>query len=287
MESSLTLSVLLFLLFVYFPGNFFMVLAGRKQETRTVSACVYYGTVIIVLMFVFQWILLYTGKSNMIERFVYALRAASTGQGQLDLPAIGVIFIAVYLTSAILGLIELFLSTNIYVPPKWISKTFNYMYNIKFVRSVLNFFSRITACLRGMNTNVRIKPDNALLRTFINFRKAGKRPQVKIVLKNGSVVSGECLYYTWNGTESVLLHEMDNPSKLEWVSLQDVDAVTFLNLTFLEESEKIMHEEEKIAESSMKRLEDIKKSRQILNGLVPGYGNEVYGKIQKNLENSS
>lgn len=126
--------------------------------------------------------------------------------------------------------------------------------------------------------NIRVKSSDAVLDVFIRFRRAGKRPHLEILLKNGTKFTGECLRFSWNGKESVLLADLDDPRKLKWVALEDAVAIIFLNLALLESKEKSEEQKRKWAG-------DIEKSKYILNGLAPGYGNEVYGKILGQEEN--
>ncbi|WP_307403336.1 hypothetical protein [Desulfofundulus luciae] len=262
----------MFLLLVYFPGNFFMAVAGRKQETRTVSVSIYYGSLILVFVLILLKCLEMIGKSDVLNRFVAALKIAATGKGQPDLSAVGIVFAASYGVSAFLGLVELFSFTGFFVLPEWMMRLLRRVCSVKPVEKAFNVLGCMASIFKGKPSGVRVNTGDLLVEPFVHFRRAGKRPFLEIVFKDGTVVKGECLRYTWNGTESVLLCGMDDPRELRWISLNETVSVRFLNLADLQERKKAGEELEKY-------LEDVKKSRKILNGLVPGYGDEVYGEI--------
>lgn len=275
--AGLSLSVLLFLLFVYFPGNFFMAVASRKQKDRTVSACIYYGSVVLVLVLVFFGCLQRIDKSDVLEKFIISLGAAATGNGQIDLSAVGVMLIASYGLSCLMGFIELF-SIMGFFRSKWMILAVNSVCAFKLIRQLSRIFTRVVSFFKGVSSGVQVKPGEPLLETFIRFRRAGKRPLLELRLKDGTVIEGECLRYTWNGKESVLLSGMDDPRELRWLVLEEAVSIRFLNLAALQETAKKCGTE--------KYLEDVEKSQRILNGLVPGYGDEVYGDILKGLKHS-
>ncbi|HHW44116.1 hypothetical protein GFC01_10825 [Desulfofundulus thermobenzoicus] len=276
--SGLTLAVLLFLLLVYLPGNLALLTAGRKQQDRAAPASIFYGAFILATTLGLFWVFALTGRSSILQRFTATLTAITEGSsanGSMDLLAVAAVFAMCYALSCVAGFLELFLITGFYTPPGWARNLFRRGFFGRVVRFAGHLFVVIRGILAGCSSGVRVKPANTILDVFVRFRKAGKRPHLEIALKNGTSIKGECLRFSWNGKESVLSADMDNPCQLEWVALDEAVSIKFLNLA-------LMDAEGKSAEQAERCLEDIRKSRQILNGLAPGYGDEVYGKCGDN-----
>lgn len=198
MEASLTLSVLLFLLLVYVPGNQVLIAAGRKQEERTLAACTFYRSAILTVWIVLFWLLGWVGKTNVLERFTNSLFAAASGKGDFDLASVGIFFACSYVTATLFGLIELFLLTGLCTPPGWLRRFLNWFYARRPVQAVARACSWLRVRVTGSPSGVRIKPRNLLLEILIRFRRAGKRPHLEITLKDGTRHEGECLRYSWN-----------------------------------------------------------------------------------------
>lgn len=265
--SGLTLAALLFLLLVYLPGSLALLAAGKKQQDRTVPASVFYGTLILAVTLSVFWGLASTGRSGVLQRFSYTLATVTEGSGPIDLPAVAAVFVVCYATACIIGLSELFLVAGFYVPPRWARGLFGRTKQRRVMKFVRNLFAAARGMVADCPSGVRVRPTDTVLDIFVRFRRAGKRPYLKVVLKNGTLIKGECLRFSWDGKESVLLADPDDPSQLTWVSLDEVVSIKFLNLDFLDAMER-----------TERYLEEIEKSRQILNGILPGYGDEVYNR---------
>lgn len=286
-EAGLSLSVLLFLLLVYLPGNLALLTAGRKKEEQTASASIFYGTWLLGVVLFFFLTLSFTGKSNIFERFISTLVAMASGKGEVDIRAVSLIFASCYGFASVAGLFELLMVTGAplrfesVVLRRFLSfmgKVLNWVFSRKPVFKTLDFIRKTLSkcCSLKHPSGVKVNNSKLMRDIFVRFRKAGKRPQLEIVRDDGSCVKGECLRYCWNGKESVLLCDLDNPFRITWVVLDDAVSVKFTNLAGLVQLEELKAEETKV-------VQDIQASRRILNGLLPGYGDEVYGKYLQEL----
>ncbi|MCL6557633.1 MAG: hypothetical protein K6U74_02300 [Firmicutes bacterium] len=269
--SGLTLAALLFLFLVYLPGNLALSTAGRKQQERAAQVSIFYGAFILAATLGLFWVFAITGKSGVLPGFTATLAAITEGKGSMNLEAVAAVFAVCYALSCVVGFLELLLITGFYTPPGWARNLFKRGFFRRIARYTGHFVAVARGILAGCSGGVRVKPTNTILDVFVRFRRAGKRPRLEIVLKNGASFKGECLRFSWNGKESVLLADMDNPCRLNWVVLDEVVSIKFLNLDLVNTGEEP-------AEQAEKQQEDIRKNRRILNGIVPGYGDEVYGK---------
>jgi hypothetical protein len=277
MEAGLSLSVLLFLLLMYLPGSALMSVSGRRSEEATVPACVYRGTLLLAATLGVFWILGELGKSDALARFVETLQAAVTGTGQVDLRAAGAIFLLCYVLAVCFGFLDLLRATGTSFLPGPARRLLAALARFRAVRAAGRCAGAIARAARRLGfrppePSCMPGSGDGLLETFVRFRRAGKRPYLAVVLRDGRKLEGECLRYAWNAREGVLLRGADDPRKVEWVRLDEAASVAFLNLASLEAEERSAAERDAW-------LEDVRKSRDILNGILPGYGDEVYGRI--------
>ncbi|RPF49571.1 hypothetical protein EDD75_0388 [Thermodesulfitimonas autotrophica] len=283
MEAGLTLSVLLFLLLVYLPGSLATAVAGRKREERTVAATVFYGTLVLVLSLSLLYALALAKKSDVLERFVSSLAAAASGK-PVDLRAVGGVFALTYFASSAVGLAELFFLSGLVAPPGWMRRCFAWRPVRRTVRFCERQRERLLSLIAERQQGARVRPGDQFLGIFVRFRRAGKRPLVKITFADGTQYSGECLSYSWNGKESVFLRNLDDPRKVSHVVLEGARTVEFLNFAEIESARAGARTKEELEEY----LSDLRKNRYILNGISYGYGDELYGdliqKIEKKLE---
>ncbi|OIQ53427.1 hypothetical protein [Neomoorella thermoacetica] len=234
MDKGLTLAVMLFLLLVYLPGYTALSVAGRKREERTIPFSLQYGVLMLALTLSISFLLELTGRINIFSRFISALREISSLEKKpIDIIALADVFALSYFVAIAGGVIELL--------------------------GVIGF-----PCKR--KERLRIKPVDPLRETFIRYRKAGKRPYLRVTLSSGEIITGECLKYGWNGEESILIRDAANISSLVWVPLKDATKIEFRNLLAVREKANEWIE--------------IEKNRKILNGIADGYGDEVYGKAR-------
>lgn len=251
------------------------------------NASIFYGTWLLGVVLCFFLTLSFTGKSNIFGRFIATLMAIASGKGKVDIGAVSVIFASCYGFASLAGLFELLLVTGAPVRFEsavlrrflsFVGKLLSWILARKPVRKVLNFIRKcwLKCCSLKYPSGVKVDNSKLMRDVFIRFRKAGKRPQLEILRKDGSCVKGECLRYCWNGRESVLLCNLDNPFRITWVVLDDAVSVKFTNLAGL-----VQLEESKARKAEI--IRDIQASRKILNGLVSGYGDEVYGNYLKEL----
>lgn len=225
MEKGLTLAVVLFMVLVYFPGHALLSIAGRKKSEQTVQASLRYG----VLVFTCTMVLLFTaevaGKSNIFSRFVNSLMELSVATSKpLDIWAFAVVFGISYMFSVVLGLGELLI-----------------MVGMPYRRK----------------NSLRIKASDPLRDVFLRYRKARKRPYVRVLLTDGTEIVGECVKYGWNEEESILIRDADNNSHMTWVSLKEAKKVEFTNLIVETDDWK-----------------EIERNRRILNEIADGLGDE-------------
>lgn len=113
--------------------------------------------------------------------------------------------------------------------------------------------------------------DNMFWEMFLCYRAVGKRPIIKIIpdIDKGDFrpLKGEVLKISWGLKPGILLADMDFPQDVSWVPLQHVKAVKFENPGVLPECGMLDH-----------------KTRELLNMIHPGYGDEVEEKYRKKLE---
>lgn len=103
---------------------------------------------------------------------------------------------------------------------------------------------------------------------FLCYRMVGKRPIVEMLYDAEKGIKGEVLKVSWGIEPGVLLCDLDNPQNTTWVPMVSVKAIRFLNPGILPECGMLDH-----------------KTRELLNLIHPGYGDEVEEKYRKNLKN--
>jgi hypothetical protein len=236
MAAELTLGVLLFLLVVYLPGNLVLVAAGRRREERTVSNALFYGAWILGGVLLFLLLLQSRWGIGFLSRFAATLGALSRGGGPFDVAAAGMVFGLAYGAALAVGLVELAFVVGFKPWP----------------------FSR----LFGTAPSVRLRPNYLLREIFIRYRRNKVIPYVRVRTADGRAIAGECLRFSWDGEESVLVRDGDDPARVVWVPL-DGAWVEFLNLGAIDEAEAVESE--------------VAWRRKILDGILPGYGTRVFG----------
>lgn len=155
--------------------------------------------------------------------------------------------------AGILGSLELMIKTGLIPKPPW------YLFRCR--------------------NRLKVKPGNLLQDTLIEYRRAGVRPYLTLWLEDDKKVNGECLRYSWNGKESILLRDADNPEKQTWVSLDQVVRMEFANLS------RVMDVQEDKAQIR-DMIQKVEAHRRVLNWMSAGYGDEVYGKKLEKLRQS-
>ncbi|WP_153018456.1 hypothetical protein, partial [Neomoorella mulderi] len=165
MDKGLTLAVMLFILLIYLPGYARLSVAGSKREERTISYSVQNGSFVLTLILVILFVLEVAGRSTIFSRFLSTLKDISIGVDKpIDVFALGGVFASTYLAAMFFGVIELL--------------------------SIIGFPQK-------RKGRLRIKPADPLKETFIFYRKAGKRPYLRVILSSGKIITGECLKYGW------------------------------------------------------------------------------------------
>ena len=101
--------------------------------------------------------------------------------------------------------------------------------------------------------------DDMLWEMFLCYRAVGKRPLVRITLEEGgSPLEGEVLKVSSGIEPGMLVADMDSPQDISWVPMRRVKAVEFVNPGVKPECGMLDH-----------------KTRELLNMIHPGYGDEV------------
>lgn len=244
MLAGLTLAVLVFLFLVYLPGAAALTAAGRSKSERNWASAVSVGAMVFGLGFSLAWVAGYfsTWAREMVVGVVETMLAASGySQKRINIDAVMIAFSVEYLAAVALGLGELFF--------------------------VLKGLSLPWRRKRGP----ALHAENLLLGVLARYRKVEVRPRMIVRFAGGrEPVRGECLRYSWNGRETVLLRDLDDPRKVAWVDLADATEIEFDNWSFLKEAENGQWEARKLRKM-------IDAYRSVLNWMAPGLGDEAYG----------
>ncbi|MDI6710459.1 MAG: hypothetical protein QME76_07205 [Bacillota bacterium] len=167
-----------------------------------------------------------------------------SGNNVSDLSGARLVFwiTAFYFPAVIMGLVEYVADVR-------------FAFFVKASRAWRNFLIR--------NTAFEISPrDDMFWDLFLCYRAVGKRPVVRVLMgegKGGSdTLRGEVLKVNWGLRPGMMLADMDAPQNMSWVPIRDVKAVVFENPGVLPEC----------------RVLD-PKTRELLNLIHPGYGDEV------------
>jgi len=210
--AGLTFSVALFFLLVLIPGHMTLLFAGRPKADRTLGNATIMGGAIFGLCFVFWLTMKVARGSTVLDGFLALMGAAGSARPE-PVPLLPFIWVfgMIYFLAMALGLLELALVTKLACPQKggvWLR------------RMILRWTKR--------RPEFQVRPGFLLFDAMLGYRVAGRRPLVKVWLPDG-VLTGECLRYAWDGGESLLLRDMDDPAAVRWVSLKEAQRVEFLN----------------------------------------------------------
>lgn len=217
--SGLSLSALFFLLIIILPGYARMLISGRKQDEMSIGQAILQGTIMLMIA-LFILAILQINNVNLFNEFFDSLKTLSGVEGNsVKLGPFFAVFMLTYSCAFITGLLELALVVRLKIPQTC---------GIQVKR-----VSWIMFGLKGNSKRFAISPGVLLRDVFVAYRLAGLRPFVGVSLKNGEKLQGEVLRYSWGGRESILLRDADEPDKLTWLSLDDVNHISFLNLTAL------------------------------------------------------
>lgn len=228
-----TLTLMLFIFFIFTPGSAALFISGRTSSQYSLRETFTIGSLIFVAAFLFIsfW------QENAIKQFIdIMMAAAGISGGKINVSVISRMLFIEYVLAVVLGLWELIINVGI-LPCK--------------------------------NKGVKTNRDNLLQKTFIMYRKSGIRPYVKVMLKDGQNISGECLRYSWDDKGSLLLKDADNPEKQIWVPLNDDVKIEFVNSPSVID---VIENEQKVFAY-----------RRVLNWMAEGYGDEIYGKKEKSI----
>lgn len=253
--AGLTVGVLGFLFLVFIPGMAAQTFAGKPKSERTWFSSVCLGSEIFVLVFLVFWAAGEFGPAvgfpslsalgAIIDDAVDSILVMSgLSEGSIRTDALVWLFVAECLTAFVFGIVEL--------------------------------FSAIKGSPFGRaKKGTVLETADMLVRTFLRYRKAGIRPRITVRFADGrEPKKGECLRYGWNGREAVLLRDLDDPMKVEWVDLAGAAEIEFDNWGFLGEAEE--HREGREREAREFR-ETVDAYRSVLNWMAPGLGDEIYG----------
>lgn len=239
MDANVSLIGLAFLFYVYLPGNLTLVVSGKRREEISFYAAAFYG----LWVFAIAVMLLTAFKKDFLAGFLDSLAAMSRGNPIVDLRYIAWPFLASFLLAVIFGFSVL-------------------LYKVGFGSSNL---VREKLCKRKPIESARsfwFRKGDLPQDVFLCYRKAKKRPVVRAVTRDGKEIEGECLRYSWNGEESILLRDSKNSDRVIWVKIGELTLLEFCNLAAIQEAEV------PVAETKWRR--------EVLNGIVPGLGEEIF-----------
>ncbi|RPF49567.1 hypothetical protein EDD75_0384 [Thermodesulfitimonas autotrophica] len=246
MEIGLSLASVIFLLYVLLPGGVVLTVAGRREKDVTLARMVFYGTWVFAVALLLCWGVETASDFRLYTGFTASLAKFSQGEGLLDVRPLAPVFLIVYALACFIGFAELWSKVGVFPSGYWLR--------------VKRLYWKVA---RQKPFAARwVKVGNLPGDVFLAYRKAGKRPYIKGTLKDGTAVQGECLRYSWNGSESVLLRDADRPDSLIWVRLDDFVRLEFANIP--------------TAETAGASFEETWRWRKVLNGIVPGLGEEFF-----------
>jgi|GEM_PF-6248713 len=240
MDANISLVGLVFLFYIYLPGNLVLVVGGKKHEEVSFHVAVFYG----LWIFAIALMLLTAFKNNFLVGFLGSLVAMSKGNPVVDSSYVFWPFLTSYLLAVIFGFSVLLWKVG--------------FGSSNFVREKL----------------FRRKPDKSAKKfwvrkgdlpqdIFLAYRKEKKRPIIRAVMRDGREIEGECLRYSWDGEESILLKDFRHNDSLVWVKIPELQLLEFRNLTAIQQLE--------VSEENEREWR-----RRVLNGIVPGLGDEIF-----------
>lgn len=244
---------IVFLLSVVLPGGVALVVAGRPRGEFSFWRALFYGLIFFALALFICLFLRIDG----VPRTVHFLNAMASLASRGEMPSEGLtslyyVFTVSYLLGFIAGWLELIMKAGV------LSSGTGWA-----LRKRLRWKSRIACQLP-----ILIRKSDLPQDIFIAFRRAGVRPYVRVVFRDGGSLQGECLRYSWNGSESLLIRDADHSDRASWVRVQDLERLDFLNLMALQNAER---------DSGERSVKQEKKwRRKVLNDIVPGLGDETF-----------
>jgi hypothetical protein len=236
----LSISLALFSLLVLLPGYINVTMGGREETAnRKLQIVVIRGLIIFSLVIIFLLMV----DRNTFGKLFRALSGDYTVINWLNILAWLTMFAVV---AIVLGICQL-----------W--------FDLRFVTGVKSSIAwrHFIMGNQVMETSPR---ENIFHEIFLCYRMVGKRPVVSVSVA-GTYHKGEVLKVNWGIRPGLLINEMDNPEKITWISLQNIDLVKFENPGIIPECAMLDH-----------------KTREILNLIHPGYGDEVENKYRQRLD---
>ncbi|MBO8128944.1 MAG: hypothetical protein H0Z39_07065 [Peptococcaceae bacterium] len=246
--AGLSLSLILFFLFVLLPGNFALLVAGKTGKgERSLGRIIGVGALVFSFVLIVTFFLRSFGLSNILDDFIFAVVTFSSGEASINLKnlnfgSVALMFGLTYIAAFVFGMLDILLLTSWTKPQKnWLE------YQLKKVRK------------KG-GAQFRLSPGKLLLDVMVAYRIAGRRPYLRLWFKDGRKVEGECLKYSWGGTESLLVRDADIPEKIIWISLDAVEQLELLDFRISEEDK------------------EMEKKRLVLDFIEPGLSDEFFDK---------
>lgn len=244
MSSQLTFPVALFFLLVLVPAYVREVVSGRLEEARQkFYPVLYHGAMNFAVVFCWLYVLELAFRFFGIH-FLPASMLLEVLQGR-SVPNLALLlfvwFLAFYGVAIVLGLLQ-FISDLKAI--RW----------VKVSAVWRNFF------LRGVPFEASPR-DDIFWDIFLCYRAIGKRPVASVKMEGGEVLRGEVIKVSWGLTPGILIEERAFPAcRLIWVPLGRIVTIGFENPGI-------------VREGSSLKLEA--GTRNLLNLIHPGYGNEV------------
>jgi len=206
-----------------------MIVAGRSKIERTFANIVIIGGLIFSLNLFLLLLLSHYFAVGNFELLIAIINNFSSGEiEKVDYAPLIWIFLSIYFSGVVLGLLELIFLTRLTLPQKiWV---------------------KLMILLSRGEIEFQVKPGHLLCEIIVAYRIAGRRPLVMIEFANGNKITGECLKYCWDSGESMLLKDVDKPGNIVLVVLKDVLKVEFLNpvLGMVKETGELLSKQDRL-----------------------------------------
>lgn len=212
MVAGLSLAVLIFLFVVVVPGYAWLTLNGKPEQEIKFESAVLRGSLILCLVLAVLFGRDVLAGTALLVNFFEEMAVLSGLREGTDLAAIAKVFALVYLAALVAAALELGNGLFFKVPGFKLSAKIRNRIGKKFRKS-----------------GFRVGPGHSLRDVLHIYRLAGKKPLVKIWFSGGGCGTYECLKYSWNKGESLLVRDADRPEAIEWLSIKDVSRIQFLN----------------------------------------------------------
>jgi len=221
--AGMSLSLILFILYVIVPGYMFLTLSGRPASNGSrfweavLHGSAFFGAVFLWALAWAEW-----RGSRLVGDFLRAIADVSAGRPAETFGAVPLMLALLYGVMLAASFVSLVLDASPRAR-RWLRAR-----KIWLLRALTGF------PLDADLPPVEVSPREPLLSLLLAYRRAGRRPYLKIALGEGEPVEGECLRFCWDNGGSLLVRDADDPAKLNWVRLSTVKRVEFTNLFSLE-----------------------------------------------------